>query len=377
MVVKYKTPHKMLQITEKKIEQAVKIIDTIKAFICLDSTLNEYRTHEKHFIRTSPLSFETTVYLLLCNMSNSLAVELFKTLNCNNLEQVSKSAFCQRRYQIKYQLFIKLNDIVIEKYYKQSENLLQWKGFNLTAIDGTTLYLPSTPSVRDEFGTHKGGGKNNQSRTEMAQMLIHYDVMSHLITKSEIYPINKSEVSGAYDWVKVLLDNSLTLFDRGFGSFFLFWLLLLYKKHFVCRLKLNFNKEVINFVASGETDKIVVLRNSRKKVYGEYTAHLNEEISIRLIRIILPDGTIEILATSLIDDFEYPLDLFFDLYGQRWGVETCIDRFKNKLLALCFIGEKAEAIYQEIYATVLIQNIHQLLVSPAQDIVNEEFKKKV
>lgn len=368
--------HKMLQITEKETERAVSIIDSIKAFISSDSTLKEYRTHEKHFIRTSPLSFEKTVYLLLCNMSNSLAVELYKLLNYNNLEQVSKSAFCQRRYQIKPQLFIRLNEIVIEKYYEQSENIQQWKGFNLTAIDGTTLCLPSTPSVRDEFGTHKGGGKNNQSQTEMAQMLIQYDLMSHLVTKSEIYPIKKSEVFGAYDWVKTLLDNSLTLFDRGFGSFLLFWLLLRYKKHFVCRLKLNFNKEVIAFVASGETDKIVVFRNSRKKVYGEYTVHFNEEISIRLIRVILPDGTIEILATSLTDNFEYPSDLFFELYGQRWGVETCIDRFKNKLLALCFIGEKAEAIYQEIYATILIQNMHQLLVSSAQDIVNEEFKKK-
>ena len=61
----------------------------------------------------------------------------------------------------------------------------------MTAIDGTTLCLPSTLSVRNEFGTHKGGGKNNQSQTEMAQMLIQYDLMSHLVTKAEIYPIKK------------------------------------------------------------------------------------------------------------------------------------------------------------------------------------------
>ena len=44
--------------------------------------------------------------------------------------------------------------------------------------------------------------------------------------------------------------------------------------------------------------------------------------SIRLIRVTLPSGQNEFLATSLLDSTDYPACEFADLYHRRWRVVT-------------------------------------------------------
>lgn len=46
-----------------------------------------------------------------------------------------------------------------------------------------------------------------------------------------------------------------------------------------------------------------------------------QEVTLRLIRVRLPNGKWEVLATSLLDQKRYPACAFAALYGQRWGVE--------------------------------------------------------
>lgn len=365
------------QAAQAQTDLAIAVINSIKAFINASTTVLEYRKTANCFTRVRSLSFATTVYLLLCNFCNSLAVELFNALDSHDLAQFTKSAFTQRRYQIKYELFSKLNELCIEKVYQEGKNQLQkWHGLILCALDGSALVLPSSDSIKQEFGIQAGGPTKVVSEPPaMGLMLAHYDLLNHLILKTALYPIQQGEVTAVYSWVKTLQAGSLTLFDRGYGSFLLFWLMMHYKKQFVVRLKLNFSTAVKNFVASGALDEIITIYARKNLSFETHPIPVKTKLQIRLIRVVLPTGEIEVLATSL-DQTAYPAGLFPALYQQRWGVETCFDRLKNKLLALCFVGQKAEAIYQEIYATVFIHNIHQLLVTPAQTIVNEDFVEK-
>lgn len=52
---------------------------------------------------------------------------------------------------------------------------------------------------------------------------------------------------------------------------------------------------------------------------------------MRLIRVDLPSGEIEILMTSLLDSQIYPAKIFKELYFLRWKIETFYDELKNKL----------------------------------------------
>ena len=54
-------------------------------------------------------------------------------------------------------------------------------------------------------------------------------------------------------------------------------------------------------------------------------------VKVRLVRVKLPDGEVELLITSLMDIKKYPTALFKELYFKRWGIETFYDEFKNKI----------------------------------------------
>ena len=84
-------------------------------------------------------------------------------------------------------------------------------------------------------------------------------------------------------------------------------------------------------------------------------------LSVRLIKVCLPNGKLEILATSLQDTQRYPTQAFGQLYGMRWGVEEAFKTIKQHLDIEGFSGELPHAIEQDIHAKTLIFNIMQAL----------------
>ena len=88
-------------------------------------------------------------------------------------------------------------------------------------------------------------------------------------------------------------------------------------------------------------------------------------LQVRLVRVVLPNGRIEVLATSLLDMLAYPAQAFATLYGTRWKIEEAFKTLKQRLHLEGFTGELPYAIEQEIHAKVLIANITAALTSQA------------
>ena len=93
----------------------------------------------------------------------------------------------------------------------------------------------------------------------------------------------------------------------------------------------------------------------------------NKAIKIRLIKVLLESGEVEMLVTSLLNQTKYPLGEFKDLYFKRWGIETLYDKLKNKLLIEQFTGYAEASILQDFYCTLFLSNIQSLLTSEAND----------
>jgi Transposase DDE domain len=93
--------------------------------------------------------------------------------------------------------------------------------------------------------------------------------------------------------------------------------------------------------------------------------------------VVLPTGEIEVLATNLMDKQAITVADLADLYRQRWGIETIIDSLKNQLGLMIFSGLKPAAILQDIYATMFVYNLRQLLINEVQLIVNEQVKESI
>lgn len=100
-------------------------------------------------------------------------------------------------------------------------------------------------------------------------------------------------------------------------------------------------------------------------------------MKVRLIRIDLPSGEIEILMTSLLDSKKYPTNIFKELYFIRWGVETFYDELKNKLKLEYFTGYSQISILQDFYCAIFISNLQSVIVNDLQEelkIMNQKTK---
>jgi hypothetical protein len=359
-----------------KIEE---IITAIKAELVKKSTIERYRVSEEYFTRNSKLGFYKTVLLGIQLMKGSLSVELHIVMDNNNLEEVTKSAYTQSRYKISSEIYLKVNAILLESVYKPDEtdmassslSVKRFLGYKIDAIDGTKVTLPNTEELRKHFGTQSGGSKTLKTETAMCLLMCRYDVLNHYIRQMEVSELGTGELSIAKSWAKSLDGEAITLFDRGFGSMFFCFLLQKHEKPFLIRVKLGFNKVVKAFVESDQNDSIVTFEAGEKESYGDETMPKGTKIQVRLVKIWLPNGKLEVLMTSLFDTELFSLDVLNKLYQLRWGIETAYDRLKNQLLLMCFSGLKVEAIYQDIYATIFVHNLQQLLVNEAQITVDE------
>jgi len=336
---------------------------------------SKYCERAQDFSRNRLLSFERVVYFILNLSKRSLAIELNDFFNSiYPLEQVpTKGAFSQARYKLKADLFKDWNKSLVEKlndtHFVSNQT---YNGLFLIGIDGTTLQLPDTTSIEEEFGT--------LSNNPMAQVVCAYDVINGICLASKIAPIRTSEPKLAIELLEELPKESLSIYDRCFASSGLIYLLNRAGNHFLIRAKVDFNNQIKAFVRSKKYDKVVEFPftdNTKKLLKGlgiSYT--LKQTVKVRLVKVILDTGEIEVLITSLFDKNAYPVTLFKELYFRRWGVEVYYDLFKNILQSEIFTGHKSVAIYQEFYAMILLSNIHQLLVNQTQNALNQANKTR-
>ena len=147
--------------------------------------------------------------------------------------------------------------------------------------------------------------------------------------------------------------------------------------HFCARMKVGGWNVVKDFVATGFDEQTVVLRpNYIARQECNKRQLSSKPMTIRLIRVELDDGEIEVLATSLLDSQAYPLSIFKELYHLRWPVEEQYKIFKLRLEIENFSGKSALAVYQDFHAKVFTANLTAILARPAQEVVAQDSVEK-
>ncbi|MCU0447063.1 MAG: IS4 family transposase [Microscillaceae bacterium] len=365
----------------------VEIIGKLKDFLTSPLTKATYRVSESDFSRASgKLDFAQYALLGISLLKNSLASELYNLLTNNALEVVTKSAYSQARYKIAAEFYQAWQAELLHGIEEAGFRHKTWRGYGLKAYDGSSLVLPQTPEMAAHFGTQIGGGKGKKTETAMAKCLFAYDLLNGYILQTELFKTTESELSIFKKVLWQVCAKSINLLDRGFASAAIFAYLCDTQKPFVCRLKVSFNQVVKDFMASEATDQIVHFTVSKTESFAhpateegamtELSFRKGDTFPIRLVKIILPSGEIEVLATNLMDSEAISRADLGELYHLRWGIETMIDSVKNQCLMMVFSGLKPLAIAQEVYATMFVYNLRQLLINEAQIQVDEGLENR-
>ena len=170
-------------------------------------------------------------------------------------------------------------------------------------------------------------------------------------------------------------ERDLLIYDRGYSAVWFMYKHLVDKKDFLIRMQRNSMKEIDSFFDSKEKEKIIEINNlpyaSKKRINNLQIEF--EPFKIRLVKIILEGGEVEVLATSLVDKAKYFLEDFKDLYWKRWNVETNYGHLKNHLLLENFTGLSSVSIKQDFFANMFIINLQGIIIN---DLRSDLEKKK-
>ena len=348
-----------------KTKLLIKIIDSIHKLVTSDDYKNTYRLNNS-FSRNRKLSFQQIIYLICSNLRKSINLEIasfkdkFKFIK---LPDVTKQGFSKARQNISPEAFNKICELFIDKFYSLNTSLNKWNGYNVFAIDGTTLQVPDTEENLIEFGYKSS---RHKTKTALATGSAIYDVMNEIIVDAKIdsYPkservLAKEHINKLVHYDSKIINKTIITLDRGYPSYEMFDYINEKNLFFVIRLSSSYklanditeNDETISYIKNGEEKKV------------------------RLIKVILENGTEEILATNIFDKI-ITIDMFKELYFLRWRIETKYRELKSSIKIEEFSGKKPIAIKQDFYASIFLSLITSVIKFECDKAIEQEIKEK-
>jgi hypothetical protein len=363
-------------------EANVKIISELKNFITIVSgnreILDKFCVSDRNFTRNRKLPFARLALLITKLCKKTLSIELekfFEEMGCPM--PCSVSAFTQQRIKLEPVFFYYWNRVLQASYYFYNGNdVRRWKGYRVIAADGSSISLVNSPSLSSYFG----GQSNQQTNFVLAKTFYHYDVLNDLILLPQIKPYRYGELNMAYESIDKTEEDMLMLYDRNFSNYKMVALHMWQEKErkFVIRGKETQNI-IKEFIKGGKPSSVIYMKPTLSSIAGLKKAGFiittNTLLKVRLVRVELPQS-IEVLITNLWEEEGYPVSEFKDLYFMRWGVETNISVQKNILQLESFSGLTVQSVLQDFYATVMMTNLHSILIKDAQQTIEETLKHR-
>lgn len=251
----------------------------------------------------------------------------------------------------------------------------KWNGFRLIAIDGSTSRLPNSQSIVDLYGvaaTSETGTPIILGRLSQA-----YDVLNNITIDAGFSTYSDNEHDMALKHLDYMKHGDLVLYDRNYGSFWLFALLQSKGIDFCVRLKVGSWKVAKKLAESNKKDiisEIYPSKSSAKKC--RLMGITCKVLRLRFVCIELSTGEKEVLITSLTDKKETPYKQLNILYQKRWQVEESYKRMKSRLEIENYSGNSPLAVLQDYYAKLFSCNLTSILMSETQDQIEQLTKKR-
>jgi hypothetical protein len=352
-------------------EQYEKLLTELRTLLESQAFLERHRQQAHDFTRKRSLPFVVVIFTLINMLKRALQDELdelFRLFSGAEVAErcVTKSAFSQARQKLKHTAFIELNQTQVKHFYDHFPSQ-HWHGRRLLGIDGSLVDVPNSAANREAFGSW---GSRHGTQTAKARLSQLFDVLNDITVDGLIAPKAQGERWLAKQHLAHVQPGDLLLLDRGYPAFWLFVAILARGADFCARLEVNKWLVAQAFVASGATDQVVSLSlcASSRTLCRDY-GFACDSLSLRLVRVDLPNGEVEVLATSLEDQEQFATGCFAELYQQRWPIEEDYKRLKSRLELENWSGLTAQAIRQDFYATLFTKNLAAILAHPAHQAV--------
>lgn len=313
--------------------------------------------------------------MILGHLRSALHIELDRFFEqIHTLPSVSASAFSQARQKLMPSAFIAIRQQLVDRFYRQSPGL-RWGGLRLLAIDGSTVRLDG---VGQKCRRHFDPEAENKGRCALARVSTCYDVLNRIPIDATLAPYDVDERSLAIGHLDFASENDLVLMDRGYPCFWMFREMMDRDVKFCVRLSVKkWTAFLGDFTTSAAIEETLTLKPSSKMSRECLDRNLsNQAIELRVIKVVLNTGEIEVLVTNLVDDKQWPADQFPELYHQRWSVEEGYKLDKSRLELERWSGKSLHAVEQDFHGRLLLATISACVANLAEPLVKESTQSR-
>lgn len=334
----------------------------------LQKFLHPKNLKEKYFVernsafsRNRKMPLPEMIAFLTQRSVNSLDIKVDKwieSLKKENGATISRQAISKARQQIPEQIFHDFLRLSAETFLERGKKK-SWQGYQVYAIDGTDIQLPTTEETLKEFGAVKG---RFPSRLAGASASALFDVLNDLILDSVLCPYKTCERQMAKELLDAVLTEerrkkAIVIFDRGYPSYEFLGYLTEKRINYVIRIK----------------EQMSLLRDENKADGEVYRKCGNKCRTIRTIQLELERGIKEYLITNLPKE-RIKAEDFKELYFLRWGIEGKYKELKKGMEMENFSGKKSICIKQDYYISLFLSNICAILKREVDVRIEEEKK---
>lgn len=341
-----------------------KILGELQKQIKCSSFREKYFGDNKCFTRERDFPLHELIAFLMQRSGKSLDIKVDEWFSAwkSNKAPVSRQAISKARQLIPEKIFhdfLKLSSVTFNNYCK---NKKLWNGYQLYAIDGTDLQIPTTKENLEKFGEIQ---TRFAIRLAGASASALFDITNDMILDGVICPYRTCERKMAKELLDATMTsemkkNSIVILDRGYPGYDFLGYLYDHNINFVIRVK----------------EQMTKLRNT-KTIDGEVYRKCGGRCrTLRTIELDLKTGTKEYLITNM-SKAQIPYEKISELYIMRWGIEGKFRELKSRLELENFSGKKAICIKQDYFINLFLSNICSLIKEEIDaEIRNETAGKK-
>ena len=283
------------------------------------------------------------------------------------------SAYTQARHKLKAELFLDLNSTVAEDFYTlwgAEDAVKRWRGYRVLGVDATRLTVPDTPATRRYYTVQESFAP--EAVCVQAMLSVCFDVLNAIGLSAGLREVCAEKEFLVANHAGAFGQHDLMVLDRTYMDYSVLALLAARAGAFVIRAPRRGFARVNEFWASDEYDAVVTLEmpSSARAFVREHA--LAEALQVRLVKVALETGEIEVLATNLFEASGVTADDLKAVYWMRWGVETYFGHLKRIFEVERIRNEQVRPIEQEVYGVVFLATMESVLSKQADEELAEQ-----
>lgn len=326
-------------------------------YLFSNELLDSSRLRPHFFTRNRTLNFPTVVTVLLSGLQSAVQSELdqfFANLKnrADSVREVSAQAFYKARLKISALAFTEINQKLME-IVEEHLTIPRWRGLRVIAGDGSVVRLTlMNKGVRSivegvAFGLYLPG----------IELFLDFALHEPLSNERQML----------FEVLDPLREDDLLVLDRGFPCRWLVAVLTARRLPFCIRCDMSKSFTAVReFIHAGLSEQVVSLPAPSAGDAADYQCP-KMPTTVRLIRVVTPNGRITVVMTSLLDSTRYPAADFAQLYHGRWRIEEAFKRIKHRLGLEHTSGLSWHAARQDFGAKAVCDNLNALAAYVATD----------